>query len=169
MPVELIVPSVGESITEVEIGDWLKKQGESVDQDEPVVVIETEKVSVELPAPTTGTITKLLKQTGEKASVGDVIGYMEPNGLGASGRGWREAPGEGRKAPATLVPDPVPASTGRDEQIVPMTPIRKRIAERLVEAKNTAALLTTFNQVDMSAVKELRSRSQETFQSKYGI
>ena len=167
MPVELIVPSVGESITEVEIGDWLKKQGETVDQDEPVVVIETDKVSVELPAPTAGTITKLLKQTGEKASVGDVIGYMDPL---PSGRGL----GEGRKAPAPVVqpvPDPPPAAiaTGREEQIVPMTPIRKRIAERLVEAKNTAALLTTFNQVDMSAVKELRSRSQETFQSKYGI
>jgi 2-oxoglutarate dehydrogenase E2 component (dihydrolipoamide succinyltransferase) len=167
MPVELIVPSVGESITEVEIGDWLKKQGETVDQDEPVVVIETDKVSVELPAPAAGTITKLLKQTGEKASVGDVIGYINPS---PSGR----ALGEGRKAPtpaADPAPDPAPApvATGREEQIVPMTPIRKRIAERLVEAKNTAALLTTFNQVDMSAVKDLRSRSQETFQSKYGI
>src|SRR5437762_11565130 len=121
MPVELIVPSVGESITEVEIGDWLKKQGETVDQDEPVVVIETEKVSIELPAPATGTITKLLKQTGEKASVGDVIGYINPS---PSGRGL----GEGRKAPTPIpepAPDPpsAPASTGRDEQIVPMTPI----------------------------------------------
>src|SRR5262245_43595724 len=170
MPVELIVPSVGESITEVEIGDWLKKQGEAVDQDEPVVVIETDKVTVELPAPTAGTITKLLKQTGEKASVGDVIGYMEA-GAPPTGRGRREAPGEGGKAPAAPVPDPAPApvTTGREEQIVPMTPIRKRIAERLVEAKNTAALLTTFNQVDMSAVKELRSRSQEAFQSKFGV
>src|SRR5262245_31569489 len=173
MPVELIVPSVGESITEVEIGDWLKKQGETVDQDEPVVVIETDKASVELSAPTAETITKLLKQTGERASVGDVIGYIEA-GASPTGRGWREAPGEGRKAPAPVVqpvPDPAPETigTGREEQIVPMTPIRKRIAERLVEAKNTAALLTTFSQVDMSAVKELRSRSQETFQSKFGI
>jgi 2-oxoglutarate dehydrogenase E2 component (dihydrolipoamide succinyltransferase) len=186
MPVELIVPSVGESITEVEIGDWLKKQGEVVMEDEPVVIIETEKVSVELPAPTTGTITKLVKQTGEKASVGDVIGYMEPNGSASpTGRGRRDsrqadASGEPRSTPTTS-PDPVstttpvsedvpsPASTGREEQVVPMTPIRKRIAERLVEAKNNAALLTTFNQVDMSAVKDLRSHVQETFQSKYGI
>src|SRR5436190_18275608 len=80
MPVELVVPSVGESITEVEIGDWLKKEGEPVDQDEPVVVIETEKVTVELPAPASGTITAMLKHKGDKASVGDVIGYMEPNG-----------------------------------------------------------------------------------------
>ena len=76
MPVELVVPSVGESITEVEIGDWLKKQGEAVDQDEPVVVIETEKVTVELPAPASGTISSMLKKKGEKASVGDVIGYQ---------------------------------------------------------------------------------------------
>jgi 2-oxoglutarate dehydrogenase E2 component (dihydrolipoamide succinyltransferase) len=172
MSVELIVPSVGESITEVEIGDWLKKQGETVDQDEPVVVIETDKVSVEIPAPTTGTITKLLKQTGEKANVGDVIGYMDAS---PSGRGSPEGRGEGRKATRVSAPvpapDPVssPTPTGREEEVVPMTPIRKRIAERLVEAKNTAALLTTFNQVDMSALKDLRNRSQEAFQSKYGI
>src|SRR5688572_12484371 len=93
MPVELVVPSVGESITEVEIGDWLKNPGEPVNQDDPVVVIETEKVTVELPAPASGTITETLKHKGEKANVGDVIGYMEPNGTGApappspSGRG----------------------------------------------------------------------------------
>src|SRR4029078_7912294 len=166
MPVELIVPSVGESITEVEIGDWLKKQGETVDQDEPVVVIETDKVSVELPAPASGTITKLLKQTGEKAKGGDFIGYINPSPSGKVA--------EARKAPAPVVetvPDPPPeaVATGREEEIVPMTPIRKRIAERLVEAKNTAALFTTFYHVHLSAGKDLRSRSQETFQSKHGI
>src|SRR2546426_2492064 len=80
MAVELVVPSVGESISEVEIGDWLKNPGDPVEEDEPVVVIETEKVTVELPAPATGTITQTLKRKGEKAAVGDVIGYMEPNG-----------------------------------------------------------------------------------------
>ncbi len=99
---------MGESITEVEIGDWLKKQGETVDQDEPVVVIETDKVSVELPAPAAGTITKLLKQTGEKASVGDVIGYINPS---PSGRGL----GEGRKAPVP-VPLPIPFPIPRPHQ-----------------------------------------------------
>src|SRR5215831_7809159 len=79
MPVELVVPSVGESITEVEIGDWLKNPGELLHQDEPVVVIETEKATVELPAPTSGTLTTTLKRKGEKAAVGDVIGYMEPD------------------------------------------------------------------------------------------
>src|SRR5215510_5628300 len=80
MPVELVVPSVGESITEVEIGDWLKNPGEQLHQDEPVVVIETEKVTVELPAPASGTLTTMLKHKGDKAVVGDVIGYMEPDG-----------------------------------------------------------------------------------------
>src|SRR5215475_2487764 len=80
MPVELVVPSVGESITEVEIGDWLKNPGEQIHQDEPVVVIETEKVTVELPAPASGTLTTILKHKGDKAAVGDVIGYMEPDG-----------------------------------------------------------------------------------------
>ena len=162
MPVELIVPSVGESITEVEIGGWLKNPGEPVKQDEPVAIIETEKVTVELPAPASGTITTMLKHKGDKASVGDVIGYMETNGVSAS------------KAPA---PRPkkedegaaVPTSPGRQEQVIPMTPIRRRIAERLVEAQKSAALLTTFNQVDMSAVLALRKHHQEAFQTRHQI
>src|SRR5262249_23723359 len=170
MPVELVVPSVGESITEVEIGDWLKREGEAVDQDEPVVVIETEKVTVELPAPAAGTITSMLKHKGEKASVGDVIGYMEPNGRPKTSavqiaRTETPAPPE---PPPPQVPSR-PATAGREEQIVPMTPIRRRIAERLVEAQKAAALLTTFNEIDMSAVITLRKQHQEAFQSKYKI
>ena len=189
MPVELVVPSVGESITEVEIGDWLKNPGELLHQDEPVVVIETEKVTVELPAPISGTLTSTLKRKGEKALVGDVIGYMEPDrGREPSpkGRGWPEGPGDGPSpvAPSTRHPLPeaegkpaeksaVPASpspaASREEQVIPMTPIRRRIAERLVEAHKSAALLTTFNQVDMSAVAALRKQHQETFQARYQI
>src|SRR5438046_84153 len=138
MPVELVVPSVGESITEVEIGDWLKNPGEPVAQDEPVVVIETEKVTVELPAPTTGTITQMLKRKGDKAAVGDIIGYMEPNGRPTADR---KMPIQ-EKAPPPSIASAAPS--GREEQVIPMTPIRRRIAERLVEAQKTAALLTTF-------------------------
>src|SRR6266850_4469784 len=176
MPVELVVPSVGESISEVEIGDWLKSEGEPVEQDEPVVVIETEKASVELPAPTAGTITSMLKHKGEKAAVGDVIGYMEPNGGGARKQQPPrvEALPEEKKTPKELdakAPPVIPAAApaGREEQIVPMTPIRRRIAERLVEAQKNAALLTTFNQADMSAVMGLRKQHQESFQAKYEI
>src|SRR5512138_3216920 len=106
MPVELVVPSVGESITEVEIGDWLKHPGDVVNQDDPVVVIETEKVTVELPAPATGKITAMLKQKGERASVGDVIGYMEPNGTGAA-REARARQGAASSEETPARPNPV--------------------------------------------------------------
>jgi len=188
MAVELVVPSVGESITEVEIGDWLKKPGEAVDQDEPVVVIETEKVTVELPAPAAGTISSMLKKKGDKASIGDVIGYIETNGSRATSVPTRAADSprpeetprsaerESREPePRGLTPSPPSPSvspvrqTGRDEQIVPMTPIRRRIAQRLVEAQKSAALLTTFNQIDMSAVIALRKQHQDAFQTTYRI
>jgi 2-oxoglutarate dehydrogenase E2 component (dihydrolipoamide succinyltransferase) len=204
MPVELVVPSVGESITEVEIGDWLKNPGEQIHQDEPVVVIETEKVTVELPAPASGTLTTMLKHKGDKAAVGDVIGYMEPDGTGttttpavgavgeaqgrqreasrgeAQGR-QREASGNDRpegahRAPVQeqpksqqQPPQPKVSPPAREEQVIPMSPIRRRIAERLVEAQKSAALLTTFNEIDMSAVLALRKQHQETFQAKYNI
>jgi 2-oxoglutarate dehydrogenase E2 component (dihydrolipoamide succinyltransferase) len=179
MPVELVVPSVGESITEVEIGDWLKKPGDTVDQDEPVVVIETEKVTVELPAPAAGTISSMLKKKGDKASIGDVIGYIETNGSRATPAPARadahrpaEIPRPAEREPKGLTPLPsVPQvrQSGRDEQIVPMTPIRRRIAQRLVEAQKSAALLTTFNQIDMSGVIALRKQHQDAFQAKYRI
>jgi len=176
MAVELVVPSVGESITEVEIGEWLKNPGETVAQDEPVVVIETEKVTVELPAPTTGTITQMLKRKGEKAAVGDIIGYMEPNGNGTAlpkapteekaPRVQEKAPPLQEKTPASVL---APTPSAREEQVIPMTPIRRRIAERLVEAQKTAALLTTFNQVDMSSILAVRRQYQEAFRAKYQI
>jgi pyruvate/2-oxoglutarate dehydrogenase complex dihydrolipoamide acyltransferase (E2) component len=78
MAVELKVPSAGESITEVQIGEWLKKEGDTVRRDEILVVIETDKVTVELPAPESGTLTKILVGAGKDAAVGDVIGYLEP-------------------------------------------------------------------------------------------
>lgn len=217
MPVELIIPAVGESITEVEIGDWLKKEGDVVAQDEPVVVIETEKVTVELPAPAAGTITGVTKQKGDKANVGDVIGYVETAEKPADKSSEKTAAAAKRQvagaakaqakpmpAPAkesakepeketekaqpapreTPAPAPPPApavvhtatpvqtsaaSSSREERAVAMTPIRRRIAERLVEAQNSAALLTTFNEVEMTAVMGLRKQYGEAFQAKYGI
>src|SRR5256885_17259957 len=80
MPIELKVPEVGESITEVEIGDWLKKQGDTVAKDEPVATLESEKATVELPAPESGTITQVLKSKGETAKVGEVIALIERDG-----------------------------------------------------------------------------------------
>ncbi len=73
MPIELKVPVAGESITEVEVGAWLKAKGDFVEKDEPVVVLETEKASVELPAPVSGTLTEILKNKGDTAAIGEVL------------------------------------------------------------------------------------------------
>src|ERR671918_748454 len=78
MAVELKIPAVGESISEVEIGEWLKSEGDRAEKDDDLVVIETEKVTFELSAPVSGTLTKVIKQKGDAASVGEVIGYREP-------------------------------------------------------------------------------------------
>ena len=177
MPVELVVPSVGESITEVEIGDWLKNPGEQIHQDEPVVVIETEKVTVELPAPASGTLTTMLKHKGDKAAVGDVIGYMEPDGAEGAHRAPLQEQRKSEEQPKSEErpkPQQPPlqlkvSPSAREEQVIPMTPIRRRIAERLVEAQKSAALLTTFNDIDMSTVLALRSQHQKTFEAKYHI
>ena len=80
MPIELKVPEVGESITEVQIGTWKKREGEGVAMDDSIVEIESDKATVDLPAPAAGTVTKILKASGEKARVGEVIGYLEPAG-----------------------------------------------------------------------------------------
>ena len=217
MAIELKVPSVGESITEVLIGDWLVGEGQSVEKEGAVVVIETDKVTVELPAPESGTVTRIVKKKGEKAAVGEVIGYLENGAVAPKGKGKGasepKAPkGEAPKAseprvmpsarralhekgisaaqvepsgpggrilkedverssatPAPKVPVQAAKSAGeREEQVVPMTPMRKRIAERLVQAQATAALLTTFNEIDMTAVVALRKEHQEAFQKRYG-
>lgn len=245
MPIELKVPEVGESITEVQIGPWKKKEGDTVAIDETVVEIESDKATVELPAPAAGTITRILKAAGEPATVGEVIGLMEAGvaaGSPAPAAAAPQAPAapvvdvrrsEGRTvigsvqaAPAEPAPRVMPAAarvlaeagvptegvpgTGpggrvtkqdavaatvqpkhtaaasvavtptvtspatrrggsRDERPVLMSPIRRRIAERLVEAQHEAALLTTFNEVDMSAVMELRNRYKDSFLKRHGV
>jgi 2-oxoglutarate dehydrogenase E2 component (dihydrolipoamide succinyltransferase) len=244
MAVELKVPTVGESITEVQIGQWLKGEGQAVTKDENLVEIETDKATVEIVAPITGTISKVLKKSGDTATVGEVIGYMEPGdgtaaapakaddgkaakqsvsdaakaqaagsiqrqnvrppepgrtpeprAIGPAPKAAGEAPAAEATSPAdsddqALVISPEvprqiprgreiqrPAKTGiapsgrggREEEVVPMSPIRKRIAQRLVEAQHNAALLTTFNEVDMSAVMALRSEHKGVFEEKYGI
>src|SRR6266481_3561144 len=110
MPLELKVPTVGESITEVEIGGWLKKQGEVVQKDEPVVTLESEKATVELPAPETGTITQVLKQKGEIAKVGEVIAYLEKDGQAKAAQKPPEKKPEEKPQPK---PAPEPGSIAR--------------------------------------------------------
>src|SRR5262245_25773744 len=107
MAIELKVPSVGESITEVEIGAWLKNTGETVRKDEPLVSLESEKATVELPAPETGVISQILKQKGEVAKVGEVIGYLERDGQPASAAKSSpstEATGSSKTSPNRIMP-----------------------------------------------------------------
>ena len=232
MPVELKVPSVGESITEVQLGQALKKEGDTAAKDQGLIEIETDKVTLELPAPIAGKVSKWLKKQGDKAAVGEVIGYMEEAGAASStaapaapaspapgsaaakssdakghvmpaaaraaatagidastvagtGPGGRVLKEDVQKAasssatPAAPAPAKAaePARSGtpvnpnldadRAEEIVPMTPLRRRIAERLVEAQHNAAMLTTFNEVDMSAVMALRAQYKDAFAEKY--
>ncbi len=105
MTVELIIPSLGESITEVQIGEWLKKVGDRVDVDEPLVEIESAKVTVELPAPSAGVLTHILKETGEDAEVGDVIGRLDEAGDSAVGSdaGPSSGAGDGVGAAAAVI------------------------------------------------------------------
>jgi 2-oxoglutarate dehydrogenase E2 component (dihydrolipoamide succinyltransferase) len=237
---------VGESITEVQIGDWLKSVGDTVSQDDIVVTLETDKVTVELPAPVSGTIAQILVKKGETAQVGDIVGYLEQSAAGekavpAVAKEAADRSLSSEEPPATIppasaprvmpaaqralhaagleasdvtptgpggrtlkedvqravesqpqksaAPVSVPAAKapprsaappgssaaliarqdGRQEEVVPMTTLRRRIAERLVEAQQTAALLTTFNEVDMTAVQELRKQYQDAFTKKYSI
>ena len=191
MAVALTVPAVGESITEVEIGEWLKPEGASARQDEPIVVIETEKATLEIPAPVTGRVTQVLKKQGDHAAIGEVVGYME-QADGAPQQPPQKpqettSPPKPETPPAPSVPStekaavappppapprpspqpPAQVDASRIERVVPMSAIRRRIGERLVEAQQSAALLTTFNEIEMSAVTELRTRHQEAFQKKY--
>jgi 2-oxoglutarate dehydrogenase E2 component (dihydrolipoamide succinyltransferase) len=215
MPVELKIPPVGESITEVTIGAWRKAAGESVARDEEIVELETDKATFDLPAPIAGVIAKILKQSGETAAIGEAVALIEesqagepapaaspprsPANVASPAKSSAAQVPAKKEAPAPQAPvtkpapaaEPVPAkrpagaakaapvapasapavsnSAGREERVVPMSPIRRRIAERLVEAQRDAALLTTFNEIDMSAVVALRKKYRDAFQAAYGV
>jgi 2-oxoglutarate dehydrogenase E2 component (dihydrolipoamide succinyltransferase) len=180
MATELRVPPVGESITSVEIGDWLKAEGDLVTQDENVVVLDSDKATVELPAPAAGRLAKIVKHKGETAAVGEVIGEIDERAESGPPKPQRAAPSQQESkapapasapAPAAAAPAPVdmPAINERTEQVVHMSPWRRTIAKRLVQATHETALLTTFNEIDMKAVKELRSSYSDTFQKKHGV
>ena len=270
MSVAIKIPEVGESISEVSIGEWLKHEGDPVERDEDVVVIETDKATVEVPAPEAGRLVKILKNAGDTASVNEVIAYIDDSAADAKGKDGREQaqppqrgadpqnpsaapaqpleekietkkqepespraetrarvaeseqpsaqptddpaerseeagildslqPGreplpEGGETPARLPapareaktanaersreklqalrPKKEPATPARPaerrEEIVPMSQLRRRIAERLVRAQQSAALLTTFNEIEMTAVVELRRKYRDAFVEKHG-
>ena len=224
MPIELKVPVIGESVSEIFIGQWYKGEGSTVAVDENLVELESEKATLDVPSPSAGVITKILKQAGETAEVGEVIAYLDADVAPApAAKAPEKAPEPAPSAPAPPAaeapkpapapespkpaPTPAPAAQvepaksepakaptpiatqpinhtskpanyaqslqvgagNRTEEVVPMSPVRRRIAARLLDATQNAALLTTFNEVDMTAVKELRSTLGESFEKRYGV
>ena len=221
MAMEIKVPAVGESISEVQIGEWYVAEGDWVAADSNLVGLETDKATFDVPAPADGKVTRILKKEGETAAVGDLIGYFEeaeaPAGTepapqetessaepkattssaaSADGNTAKVMPAAAREmAQRGLSADqvspsgpggrilkedvinagegggnrPAAAEALREEEVVPLSPIRKRIAERLVDAQHNAALLTTFNEIDMSKVIELRNQFKEAYIKKYEI
>jgi len=243
MATEIRVPTLGESVTEATVAQWYKKPGDSVAADEPLVELETDKVTVEVPAPSAGVLSEIIAKDGETVEVGALLGQIgegkgaapapkkeepkkseaktearpdpkkeepkqeeakgpskpadaEPSpavrrvaaendldvskveGTGKGGRVTKadaeeaassvKAPSPA-KAPEAPVRAPAPADQGAREERVKMTRLRKTIATRLKEAQNTAAMLTTFNEVDMTNVMALRSQYKDLFEKKHGV
>lgn len=213
--IEIKVPAVGESISEVFIGEWYASEGKFVAADKDVVGLETDKATFGVPAPVGGVVTRILKKAGESAAIGEVIGYLQPSEAPAATTAPAPAAAPVASAPAapsapakagghvmpaaasemaknnlpagsvagtgpggrvlkedvirTVQAGPVRVGGSRETRNVPLSPIRQTIAKRLVEAQQTAALLTTFNEVDMSAVKKLRESYKDVFEKKYGV
>ncbi len=232
MSTEVKVPTLGESVTEATIGEWLKQPGEAVALDEPIASLETDKVAVEVPSPVAGVMGQQVVAVGDTVNVGAVIATIEAGGAAAATPAPAAAPaakaeaaapapatasedsvttlspavrrlvlehgldpskikGTGKDgrltkedvlAAANAAPEAAPAAApavvaaptasgapGRREERVKMTRMRQTIAKRLKAAQDTAAMLTTFNDVDMSAVMATRDKYRETFEKKHGV
>ncbi|MBR1164201.1 2-oxoglutarate dehydrogenase E2 component (dihydrolipoamide succinyltransferase) [Bradyrhizobium elkanii] len=236
---EIRVPTLGESVTEATIGRWFKKAGEAVAVDEPLVELETDKVTIEVPAPVAGTLGEIIAKDGETVAVGALLGQINDGAAAAakpaaaasakvaapaaaasaapapaapkappadaplapsvrklsaeSGIDASTVPGSGKDgrvtkgdmlaaiekaasaptpvnqpAAAVQVRAPSPADDAAREERVKMTRLRQTIARRLKDVQNTAAMLTTFNEVDMTEVMKLRALYKDTFEKKHG-
>ena len=239
MATEIRVPTLGESVTEATVGKWFKKAGDAIAADEPVVELETDKVTVEVPAPAGGVLAEIVVQEGETVGVGALLGSI------AEGAGAQPAPAAKKEEPQAAAPKaveparpaaaaapaagqtdmppspsaarvlteagisadqvagsgkrgqvlktdaldavargvtalaavPAPAAPrvassqedGAREERVRMTKLRQTIARRLKDAQNTAAMLTTFNEVDLGEVMEIRKRYRDSFEKKHGV
>jgi 2-oxoglutarate dehydrogenase E2 component (dihydrolipoamide succinyltransferase) len=164
------VPPLGESILQATVGRWLKNIGEAVQADEMLVELETEKVTLEVTAPQAGTLSKILAQQGTTVEIGSVIGEI-------TAEETQQAQEEVLLHQAVVAPamNSQPEQSERSEADVhcslearkPLSTMRLAIAARLKHAQNTAAILTTFNEVDMSAINAVRARYKEGFMQKY--
>jgi 2-oxoglutarate dehydrogenase E2 component (dihydrolipoamide succinyltransferase) len=221
MAFEIVVPNLGESVVEATIARWLKNEGDAVKVGEAVVVLETEKVDLEVGAEKDGVLTKINHPAGDDVKIGDVLGSIDesavPTSNGTPAPVSKPAPGKTAIAPSIPVSQPtptpvarrvaedarvdiaqVPASgsrvtkqdvqrfveserpnndmpfpvveiSPRKEERIKMSRRRRTIAARLVEAQHTAAMLTTFNEIDMTAVMAIRERRKQSFKEKYGV
>ncbi|WP_306998403.1 2-oxoglutarate dehydrogenase complex dihydrolipoyllysine-residue succinyltransferase [Sphingomonas sp. SORGH_AS_0879] len=235
MATEVLVPVLGESISEATLGEWLKQPGDVVAVDEPIASLETDKVSVEVPSPVAGVMGEHAVKVGDTVQVGALLATVEAGGsapakteaatpavtaapaaatpapaaapaadessdspaalspsvrravlehgldpatikgTGKDGRITKEdvaaaaANKSSAPAPAAAAPAAAPAGSARKEERVKMTRLRQTIAKRLKEAQNTAAMLTTFNDVDMTAVIEARAKYKDLFEKKHGV
>ena len=233
MAIEIRVPTLGESISEATVGKWFKKAGETVRADEPLVELETDKVTLEVNAPGAGVLSEITAETGQTVAIGALLGQLSggataPAAAPAPAAAAKAAPktamppapsaakiaaedridlssvaGSGKRgqvlkgdvlaaaaaangSPPVVAPAPAPApvpapalaplpvarpttpdDSAREER-VRMTKLRQTIARRLKDAQNTAAMLTTFNEVDMSEVMALRARYKDAFEKKHG-
>ncbi|XUM23504.1 2-oxoglutarate dehydrogenase complex dihydrolipoyllysine-residue succinyltransferase [Bradyrhizobium oligotrophicum S58] len=234
---EIRVPTLGESVTEATIGRWFKKAGDAVAVDEPLVELETDKVTIEVPAPSAGTLGEIIAKDGETVAVGALLGQINDGAVAAKPAAAAPAPAAAKPAAppaaapapakalpadtpqapsvrklsaesgvdATTVPGsgkdgrvtkgdmlaaieraasaptpvnqpaasvqvraPSPADDAAREERVKMTRLRQTIARRLKDVQNTAAMLTTFNEVDMTNVMALRSQYKDVFEKKHG-
>jgi 2-oxoglutarate dehydrogenase E2 component (dihydrolipoamide succinyltransferase) len=193
------VPAMGDSISEGTVVAWHKAVGDQVEMDEVLCEVETDKVTVEIRAPDSGVIQELYAKTGDTVLVGkDLVKYLKgaTGGNVSAGKGAPPPPKE-QKAPAAGAAPPspkpaapaaapssapsapkpaaaaaAPAAAAKGERVdrrVPMTRMRRRIAERLKESQNTAAMLTTYNEIDMTSAIEMRNLYKEDFEKKHGV
>jgi 2-oxoglutarate dehydrogenase E2 component (dihydrolipoamide succinyltransferase) len=240
MATEVKVPTLGESVTEATVGQWLKKPGEAVKADEPIVSLETDKVAVDVPSPVAGVLGDIIAKEGDTVEVGALLAYVNAGGAAAApsapaaapaAKAEAAAPAPAASAPAaaddedggnlTLSPavrrlvlehgldpskikgtgkdgrltkddvtaavaagtakaaagavaaapaaDAPAAGPSRKQERVKMTRLRQTVAKRLKEAQNTAALLTTYNDVDMTNIIEARAKYKDLFEKKHGV
>ncbi|MDK1387612.1 Dihydrolipoyllysine-residue succinyltransferase component of 2-oxoglutarate dehydrogenase complex [Ensifer psoraleae] len=241
MATEIRVPTLGESVSEATVGTWFKKVGDAIKADEPILELETDKVTIEVPAPAAGTLSEIVAQAGETVGLGALLGQIAEGAGAAAAAPAAPAPAEKKPEPAVAAPAaqpaaaapapqaptsmppapaaakllaennlsadqvdgsgkrgqvlkgdviaalakgisapaaepakvqaraPAPAEDAVREERVKMTRLRQTIAKRLKDAQNTAAMLTTYNEVDMSAVMSLRNKYKDIFEKKHGV
>ncbi len=179
---DVLVPVLGESVVEATVSKWIKKQGEFVEVDEPIVELETDKVTLEVPASTSGILDNLTVSEGDTVEVGALLGII----IAGEKSGQTSTPAtkqENKKIDEQVsVPEKVEIKINSNksdvieeavnknlEERVPMSRLRQAIARRLKEAQNTAAMLTTYNEVDMTALMEMRNNYQDSFEKKNGV